>query len=149
MSTYLAVQKALYLKLTGSSVLASLLASDPIGGSPTLPAVFDYTPQAQSSEDDSFFPYVVLGADTAVEADTDDVNGIELTSTIHVWDRNQGRARCKQVMDAIYAVLHTASLSLVNGTAIYCFWEFAESIPDADPLVQHGVLRFRIMTQDL
>lgn len=148
MSAQLAIQQALYSLLRGDATLRTLLAEDASEGSPTAPAIYDHVPQIPASEDVAKFPYVVIGDDTAIPADTDDVDGQETTVTLHVWDRRRGRKRVKQVLDALYNLLHEASLTVSQQNFVYCFWEFSESIPDADVLSQHAVTRFRIVTQE-
>lgn len=143
-----AVQQAVYDKLRLNVALAALLAEHAYDvGSPTLPAVYDYVPQPAAPEDDTRFPYVALGEFTASEFDTDDTDGQETTITLHVWDRREGRQRAKQVLDAVYDALHDQTLSIAGQVAVLCLWEFAESVPDTDPRVQHLVSRFRILTQ--
>ena len=148
MGAAFAVQQAVFDRLRTNAALAALLADSVIAGSPTEPAVYDVPPQEQLSEDPSHFPYVVMGDDTAVEFDTDDVNGQETTTTLHIWSRYRGKKEVKQITDAIYNALHDATLTIAGQRAIYCFWEFSESVPESDVLVQHGVIRFRIVTQE-
>lgn len=146
-----AIHQAVYRALRADSTLAALLAVDVYEGSPTAAAIYDHVDQVEASEDPANFPYVVIGDDTGVPFDTDDLNGQEVTITIHIWDRYRGRKRAKQVADAIYSVLHTdpgEQPIQVDGTnCIFCYWDFGESIPDPDPMTKHEVTRFRIVTQ--
>lgn len=147
MSAALAIQQAVYALLRGDSTLRGLLAVDALEGSPTAPAVYDHVPQADAPEDSAEFPYIVIGDDTAAQFDTDDVDGQETTITLHVWDRRRGRKRVKQVLDAVYGALHDVSLSISGQHHVLCLWEYSETVPDPDVLVQHAVTRFRILTQ--
>lgn len=142
------LQQAIYDRLRGSSALALVLAPDEVEASPSGPAVYDHVPQAAESEDGAKFPYIVIGDDTAVNADTDDINGQETTITLHVWDRRRGKDRTKQVLGVVYDLLQNASLEVSGTHAVFCFWEFSESIPEPDVLVQHAVTRFRILTME-
>lgn len=90
----------------------------------------------------------MVGDVTAVEFDTDDVNGQEHTVTVDVWSKYRGSYESKLVADAVYAALHNVALNVVGKNTVYCLWEFAESVPEPDPLLRHIVLRFRIVTQD-
>lgn len=148
MSAELAIQKAIYARLRSDSTLRGLLAEDLYEGSPTGAAVYDHVPQPDEAEDESLFPYVVIGDHTAIPFDTDDVNGQETTITLHVWDRRAGRARAKEIVVAIYASLHNAALSVEGQSTVFCYWEFGESIPDPDFMTQHEATRFRIVTQE-
>jgi len=147
-SAELAIQQAVIAALRADATLISLLATHAYEGSPTVPGVYEYVPQADASESDVDFPYVVAGDMTGAEFDTDDLNGQDHTLTLHVWDRYRGRKRVRQVLDAIYVVLHRASLAVSGQTTIFCYWEFSQSMPDPDPETQHGVTRFRILTQE-
>lgn len=148
MGVNLAIQKAVYELLIADATLATLLAPSDIEGSPTRPAVYDFAPQAAASEDDSKFPYVTIGEDTAAEFDTDDIDGQETTLTLHAWSRQRGRKEVKQILDALYAALHDAALTVEGSHALFCYWEFSEALPvDDDGITQHGVTRFRIVTQ--
>jgi hypothetical protein len=148
MSASAALKRAIYDALRTNAALAALLATSQLDtGSPTVPAVYDFVPQPAAPEDAALFPYVAIGDDTSAEADTDDINFEEHTVTLHVWDRREGSTRVKQIQDAIYAVLHRASLEIAGQTTVYCYYEFKGSIPDPEPLTQHGVIRFRILTQ--
>lgn len=150
MSAEHALHNALVAKLreTGSA-LDALLARHPYSSeSPTPPAVLEYMPPANASESTERFPYVIVGDSTAIEFDTDDVNGQEHTVVLHIWDRYPGRKRVRQVMDAIYDLLHTAELSVAGQNTIFCHFEFSESVPDPDVETQHGVMRFRIVTRE-
>lgn len=149
MGAALAVQKAVFDRLVADSTLAGLLAANPNAGSPTVPAVYDVPPQVENSEDESAFPYVVVGDHTAGEFDTDDVNGQETTVTLHIWSRYRGKREVRQIADAIYDALHDAALTITGQHSVYCFWEFAESVPESDVQVQHEVTRFRIVTQEV
>lgn len=148
MSAELEVQNAILAVLQRDAPLAALLAEHPYGGSPTLPAIYDTVPQSDEAEDESKFPYVVIGEDTSVQFDTDDVDGQEHTVTLHVFDRREGRKRAKQVIGALYDALHNASLSVTGHDAVFCFFDFSGAVPDPDPLTQHEVIRFRIVTQE-
>lgn len=143
----LEVQRTVFDRLRVDALLFALLAPSVDGGSPTQPGIYDHVPQVDASEDDSKFPLVGIGDDTAEAFDTDDINGHEHTITLHIFDRYEGRKRVKQIMGAIYRSLHDATLEVAGQHAIYCFWEFSGSVPDPDPKTKHGVMRFRIATQ--
>lgn len=149
MSAAAALKKAIFDALRADAGVAALVAANTIEtGSPTVPAIYDFVPQAAASEDASPFPYVAIGDDTAVEFDTDEVNGQEHTVTLHIYDRYRGTTRVKQIQDAIYAALHDTQLAVANHNTVYCFWEFSGSVPEPEVLTQHGVSRFRIVTQE-
>lgn len=147
MSAAAAIQRAIYERLRADATLATLLAADAYEGSPSGSAIYDHVPQSDQPEDTSLFPYVVIGDNTAAPFDTDAQNGQETTITLHVWDRQLGTVRAKQVIDAIYAALHDAPLEVAGHSMIFCYFEFGESVPDPEPLTKHEVARYRIATQ--
>lgn len=148
MSAEWEVQKALLVALRADSALTALLADHRYAGSPTVSAVYDLVEQADAPESDADFPYVVIGDFTAAEYDTDDVSGQEHTVTLHIWSRYRGQKEVKQIMGAIHDALHKATLTVENNHTVFCYFEFSESLPDPDPRTQHGVVRFRIATQE-
>lgn len=143
-----AVQQAIFTLLRGDAGLAALLANSIIGGDTANKAVYDVPPQVADSASDSAFPYLVIGDRTVAEFATDDVDGQEHTVTIHAWVRAHGKKTVLQVLDAVYAALHDASLTVTGHSAVFCFFEFSGLVPDENPKVQHGAIRFRIVTQD-
>lgn len=148
MSALLAVQQTIYNVLIADTALRTLLATHAYAGSPTLPSVYDHVPQFAASEDDDAFPYVAIGEYTAAEFDTDDIDGMEQTIALHCWDRRRGKKRVKQVADAVYNALHNVTLEVVGQHAIFCYFEFSESIPDPDVMTHHLVMRLRVVTQE-
>lgn len=149
MSAQSPVHQAVFSALRGDSTLRALLAADVIAGSPTMAAVYDgEAPQFATPEDASRFPYIVTGDQTSTEFDSDDIDGQETTITLHVWDHYRGKKRVRQVLDAIYNVLHEATLSVSGQHLVYCYWEFSEVLPEDAPRSQHAVTRFRVVTQE-
>lgn len=145
-----ALQAAIVGRLRADADFALLLADHAYeSGSPSVAGVYEYVPQSEAPESVAPFPYVVVGDTTVVEWDTDDVNGHEHTVVIHVWDRHRGRRRVRQIQDAIYAALHGASFTVAGHALIYCYWEFSDILSEEDPVSQHAVTRFRIVTQEL
>ena len=145
MSAAVAIQQAIFTKLDGTSGVTTLLAAHAFAAGKK--AIYDRTPQAAAPEDNSAFPYIVIGDDTAAEWDTDDSAGQETKITLHVWSRYRGKRETKQILDALYAALHNATLTVTGHLALYCYWEFHESLEDPDGVTQHGVTRYRIVTQ--
>lgn len=133
--------------LRADAGVAALLADHPYAGSPTVPAVLEYVSQDDAPESDDRFPYVVVGDTTAAEFDTDDIHGQEHTVTLHIWDKREGGKRVRQVMEAIYTAMHNVLIPISGQHTVYCYWEFSGSVPDPDVLLQHGVTRFRVVTQ--
>lgn len=142
MSGALAIQTAIYSRLTGYTALTSLLAS--YNGNPS---VFDEVPQAVDPSDSSAFPYVVIGHDTLTPWDTDTETGTDATVTIHSWSRTSDFVEVKNVMQEIYNALHRHSLSVSGYATVGLDMEFQDAIRDPDSVTRHGVQRFRLVME--
>lgn len=105
--------------------------------------VFDHVPQ------DSPYPYVVVGDDTAVPWDTDDSLGTEATVTVHAWSQYRGRAEAKELLEQIYTALHRQDIAVENAVTIESIAEFQQTIVESDGLTRHGIIRFRITVDQL
>ena len=98
----LGLQKTIFDALDGDSTLQSLVTD-----------VFDFVPE------NTAFPYVKVGEETAVDNGTKTLQGNEHTLVIHTFSRYRGSKETKEIMSRIYALLHESSLtgsgaSLVN-----------------------------------
>lgn len=136
------IQAAVYARLRTYAPLTAMLAphADPqVGGA----AIYDDVPQGAA------FPYVTIGEDTLVEWDTDTELGAEATITLHTWSRQRGRAETKALQGHIYDALHRYALPVTGMHLIECKWEMSESFLDPDGHTRHGVMRFRLVLQDL
>jgi uncharacterized protein (UPF0297 family) len=142
------IQQAIFTKLRADGPLGALLPTSLFTGDAGK-AVYDRPPASNFSELASgVFPFVVIGDDTVAEFDDDDTEGQETTLTIHAWSRSPGKKEVKQVLDAIYNSLHDKALTVTGQMVIYILFEFMETMADPDGLTQHGVIRFRITTQE-
>jgi hypothetical protein len=104
--------------------------------------VYDFVP------DGTAYPYVVVGSDTAIEFDTDDTNGLEVTVTIHAWSQYAGMYEVAVIMDSIYDALHNADLYVSGYNIVSCLQEYSETMTESDGLTRHGVQRFRILMHE-
>lgn len=133
-----ALQAGIYTRLTGYSALTTAL-----GGS----YIYDHVPQSQAA------PYVVIGEDTTIEADTKTYNGWDFTITIHCWDYEKaGRKSVKTLMGHIYDALHKAegSVTVSGFTLVFLHCDFQQSFQEtavegAGDHYYHGVQRFRAL----
>lgn len=131
------VQTAIYTALNGDTALGDFVQ-----------AIYDFVPQ-EDADTEADFPYIVIGEDTVVPWDTDDILGAEWTVTIHAWSRYRGQKEVKQILDALYDVLHRSTLSVTGFDTITVEWEFGETLQDPDGLTHHGVQRYRLLLQSL
>lgn len=135
-----ALQKGLYERLTGYSALTTAL-----GGQ----KVYDHVPQGEAA------PYVVIGADTLLDASSKTNNKWEATVTIHAWDfEKAGRKSVKTLLSHLYGALHQqeASISVTGFTLVQIRFEFEETFQEtavegANDHYYHGVQRYRAFVQ--
>ncbi len=128
-----ALQDALYAALASSAALKALIG-DPV-------RVFDHVPS------ETAFPYVEIGEVKAARFDSASRNGLDCTVTLNVWSRYQGRREAKQILDAIYAVLHDGTLSVAGNAHVLSAFIGAETKRDDDGLTYHGIARYRVIVQ--
>ncbi|RAP39374.1 hypothetical protein BYZ73_20870, partial [Rhodovulum viride] len=57
--------------------------------------VYDTPPALPEGMPESGFPYVVIGDDTLVADEADDVIGAQVTVTLHFWSRAPGNRQVK------------------------------------------------------
>jgi len=98
--------------------------------------------------DNALAPYVVIGDDTFIEFDSDDISGFEATITIHSWSTYRGRKEVKELMGSIYNLLHRAEFTVTGYNLVGCDSEFSETFLESDGVTRHGVQRFRILIRE-
>ncbi|NOU08251.1 MAG: DUF3168 domain-containing protein [Hyphomicrobiaceae bacterium] len=134
MSSQQALQQAVFVTLTASSVVTSLL-----GGA----RIFDDVPQPQA------FPYITFGQSSLRDYSSATEAGDEHLFTLHVWSRATGRRETMTIADAVKSTLHDQSLPLTDHRLINLRHEFSEARRDPDGETIHGVIRFRAVTEPL
>ena len=127
----LALQKTVFDALDGDSTLQSLVTD-----------VFDFVPE------NTAFPYVKIGEETAVDNGTKTLQGNEHTLVIHTFSRYRGSKETKEIMSRIYALLHESSLTISGASLVNLRFEFSDIIKENDGLTTHGLQRFRAMVFD-
>lgn len=132
---------AIYAALDASAPLAALIGAG---------RVFDTPPAANSALSDNQLvpPYVVIGDETANDYGSSAGDAQEHTITIHSWTEKPSTLHVKRIMAAVRNALHEQSLSLSGGNLVYLRQEFKETFRDPDGVSQHGVQRFRALTEN-
>ncbi len=128
-----AAQESVYGALTNDAGVQALL------GDPA--RVYDSVPAA------AIYPYATLGDVLIREFDTKDQTGFEQTVVLHIWSRYRGRKELKDIMQAIYDVLHNGALTVTGANFVSCAFQQASTTLDNDGLTLHGVMRFRLIVQ--
>ena len=127
----LGLQKTVFDALDGDSTLQSLVTD-----------VFDFVPE------NTAFPYVKIGEETAVDNGTKTLQGNEHTLVIHTFSRYRGSKETKEIMSRIYALLHESDLSISGASLVNLRFEFSDVIKENDGLTTHGIQRFRARVFD-
>ena len=129
-----ALQQAIFTALDGATI------NDADGNAIT--GVFDDVPE------NTAYPYVVIGEETATNIDTKDKDAHEHTLTIHVWSQYRGRKKIKNIMSSVYTTLHNASITVSGASLVNIRHEFENTLTEADGITRHGVMRFRVVVFD-
>tara|TARA_R110002167_G_scaffold34895_2_gene111461 strand:- start:1149 stop:1553 length:405 start_codon:yes stop_codon:yes gene_type:complete len=126
------VQKAIFTALTGS--VTGLGAANV--------SVYDDVPENTS------YPYVVIGEETATNNGTKTLDGMEHTLTIHAWSQYRGRREIKEIMQSIYQSLHNTAITVAGASLVNIRQEFNTTLAETDGITRHGVMRFRAIVFD-
>ena len=127
----LALQKTIFDALDGDSTLQSQVTD-----------VYDFVPE------NTAFPYVKLGEDTAIDNGTKTLQGNEHTLVVHTFSRYRGSKEIKDIMARIYTVLHESSLTVSGASLVNLRFEFSDVLKENDGLTTHGLQRFRAIVFD-
>jgi len=127
----LALQKTIFDALDGDSTLQSQVTD-----------VYDFVPE------NTAFPYVKLGEDTAIDNGTKTLQGNEHTLVVHTFSRYRGSKEIKDIMSRIYTLLHESSLTVSGASLVNLRFEFSDVLKENDGLTTHGLQRFRAIVFD-
>ena len=128
MSADLALQKAVFARLSSDAALTALVAA----------RIHDNPPG------DVVHPYLTLG-----ENETRDwPAGMEHRLTLHCFTRGGGRAEAKTILAAIHAALHDAALGLEGHSLVNLRFLDAQTRREADGITWRGTIRLRAVTEE-
>ncbi len=96
---------------------------------------------------DVVFPYATLGRAESRPLDVSAFEALEHAVTLHVWSRHGGRAEALDVIAALRAALHNASLSVAGRRLVALFVQFTDVFRSGDGRTTHGVVRLRAITE--
>ena len=102
-------------------------------------------PIAKPKDDD--FPFIQIGEFQSLQDDTTCSGGSQDIFDIHVWSRYRGQKEVKQIMGAVHAALHDATLSVSGLASCFAFVEDERVLGDPDGLTRHGVVTIRIYSR--
>ena len=90
---------------------------------------------------------------TIGQARTDDwpgaAGGAVHTLSLHAWSRYAGRKEVKDIMSAVYEVLHDASLSVTGHQLVNLRFVFGDVFRKQDGDTFQGLMRYRAVTEPL
>ncbi|MDX2288554.1 MAG: DUF3168 domain-containing protein [Hyphomicrobiaceae bacterium] len=129
-----ALQRAIFERLSADGQLTALIGPS---------RIYDDVPR------EAEFPYVTFGQTMLSEYSTGEAEGYEHVVTLHVWSRANGRRQTHEVMAAVRAALHDASLTLTGYRLVNLRHELSEARRDPDGDTYHGLVRFRAVTEPL
>jgi hypothetical protein len=130
----IALLASLYTELSNDSAVMAIATG-----------VYDHVPQVARPEDNSRFPYVLIGDIRMDESDTDTETGFNAQATIHTWSRQEGRDEVLRLQGAIYTALHRVDIVITGYNVSTCQQEYSDSFTDPDGLTRHGVQVFRVI----
>lgn len=130
------LQTLLYDTLTNDSSLSAVVTG-----------VFDTVPDEQPT------PFITIGDISSLDYSTHGIPGQEHTVTIHVWDEGESRLVSKQIAGIVIGALHDKDLTFtgspVHHRLLNIRWEFTDVFKDPDGRTWHGVVRFRVVTDQI
>lgn len=119
-------------------------------GRVTLNSDFDIDLESDYSlENDTLFPFVVVGDDSARDWSTKTNSGQEIDCTIHTWSRYQGYGELKQINSMVIESISESDLILDGFEVVHRNLDMEQVFRDSDGRTRHGVLRFRFLIQQL
>lgn len=104
--------------------------------------VYDDVPE------ETVYPYVILGEETATNDGSKTLDGVEHTLTIHAWSQYRGRREIKEIMQSVYSLLHNSDITVSGASLVNLRQEFATTLSENDNITRHGVMRFRAVVFD-
>lgn len=139
MSGSYALQIAVNNALTADATLNALIVG-----------VYDNPQQVADPGSNSAFPYVTISTGNIAPWDDDHDKGGDANVEVHTWSRASHSLEAKQIMDAIYNVLHRGTLSIIGWAFVGCDMVDHEN-PQYDPdgITRHGVQTFRVIYEEV
>lgn len=128
--------------------IARTLIYNALDGNVAGVTIYDHVPFEPEGSPDANFPYASIGDAEAEPWDNDSTLGAYVNTTVHVWSRYKGRKEVDEALDAIYGLLHRASLSAAGYKIVDCLFQFSDVFVEEDGQTRHGVVRFRLTIQE-
>lgn len=127
------LQTIIYSTLNGDSTLDGIIGDNKI---------FDNVPQ------DTGYPYVVIGNESAINRGTKSLDGNEYTLDIEVWSQYRGKKEIKEAMERIYTLFHDASYSVSGANMVVSQVRNVITLVENDGITRHGVITLSVIVYD-
>lgn len=102
--------------------------------------VFGYVPQ-----DETDYPYVVVGTLRLENADTETELGYDCFFRVHTWSVQKSSKETIGIQKQIYDAMHLATDLTPSGYSVIGVYQtFSEIMLENDGITRHGVQQFRI-----
>jgi hypothetical protein len=127
------LQAIVYSTLNGDSALDGIVGNNKI---------FDNVPQ------DTGYPYVVIGNESAINRGTKNLDGNEYTIDIEVWSQYRGKKEIKEAMERIYNLFHDADYSVSGADMVISQVRNVITLTENDGITRHGVITLSVIVYD-
>lgn len=127
------LQSAIYTTLNNDSTLDGLVGDNKI---------FDNVPQ------DTSYPYVVIGLESARDVGTKTKDGKIYNVDIEVWSQYRGQKEIKEVMERVYNLFNNATISVSGASSVMSFVITTTTLVEADGLTRHGIVNIDFTVYD-
>ena len=125
------VQKAIFGTLVEDASVNALVGA----------RVYDRVPETTP------FPYLTFGRTGVYDWSTGTEIGTEQIITLHAWSKAKGNKEALELIEAVRARLEDATLPLAGHVMVNLRLEYSEVRFDEDLAVHHGLVRFRVVTE--
>jgi hypothetical protein len=119
------LQTAIFSLLSGDSTLDGLVGNNKI---------FDNVPQ------DTAYPYVRIGLESASDVGTKTLDGNVHRVDIEVWSQYRGQKEIKQIMERLYNLFNNSSISVTGCDSVMSYVVNTATIVETDNLTRHGII---------
>ena len=129
-SPLLPLQTAMYQRMVADDTLMGMVSG-----------VFDDVPEGQAK------PYVVIGEAIETPRNNHGQFGRETVVTLHIWSEHAGFSEALNIQNTTVELFDHQPLSVDGQHVVSVRYEFSQPLRDPDPHIRHGVIRFRVTTE--
>lgn len=120
--------------------LKALLTTPPIAAG----GAFDDAPETVT------FPWIEIGDAQIIPDDSGAANGgsddgVSDFYDLHIWSRYRGKKEVMEIVDAVHARMHGATLTIPGRASALAWVRAARVIRDPDAITRHGIISVEII----